>query len=298
MLIRSAASLTMAVFTMFQAEKPLEKAVPLTKPGEFTSGIEGPACGPAGDIFAVNYGKQGTIGRVTPDGKGEIWVTLPAKSVGNGIVFNKQGKMFVADYTGHNILRIDPASKNVEVFAHNPQMNQPNDLAISEDGTLWASDPNWGKGTGQLWRIDANGSTRRVAEDMGTTNGIEVSPDGKILYVNESVQRNLWAFPILPDKTLGQKKLLTQFPDHGFDGMRADAAGNLHVTRHGKGTVAIVSPKGEVIKEIEVLGKNPTNICFGGPEGKTAYVTEVDGKRIVSYRWEVPGLAWQRLNGK
>lgn len=283
---------------MAQTGAPTHKAVPLTVEGEFTKGIEGPACGPGGDIFAVNFGKEGTIGRVSPMGKAELWLTLPKGSTGNGIVFDRRGAMFIADYTGHNVLRVDPSTRKVEVFAHNDEMNQPNDLAISEDGTLWASDPSWARKTGQLWRIDADGSTHRVATDMGTTNGIEVSPDGKTLYVNESVQRNLWAFPILPTRSLGAKKLIRQFPDFGFDGMRADAAGNLHVTRHGKGTVAVVSPSGEVIREIDVLGKNPTNLCFGGPDGKIVYVTEVDGRRLVSYRSDSPGLGWLRIQGR
>ena len=90
-------------------------------------------------------------------------------------------------------------------------MNQPNDLAIAPDGTLYASDPNWKESTGQLWRIDRDGKITLLAEGMGTTNGIEVSPDGKTLYVNESVQRNIWAFDITPDGTLANKRLLKQF---------------------------------------------------------------------------------------
>ena len=56
--------------------------------------------------------------------------------------------------------------------------------------------PNWKEGTGNLWRIDSDGKVTRIAKDMGTTNGIEVSPDGKTLYVNESKQRNVWAFDL------------------------------------------------------------------------------------------------------
>jgi sugar lactone lactonase YvrE len=133
---------------------------------------------------------------------------------------------------------------------------------------------------------------------MGTTNGIEVSPDGKTLYVNESVQRNVWAFPIKADGTLGEKKLLKKFDDHGFDGMRCDVDGNLYITRYGKGTVVKLSPEGKVLKEIDVLGKQPSNICFGGPDGRTAYVTEVESKRVVTFRVDKPGLAWQRWKGK
>src|SRR5204863_2528511 len=142
----------------------------------------------------------------------------------------------------------------------------PNDLAIAADGTLYASDPNWKEGTGQLWRIDRKGKVKLLEKDMGTTNGIEVSPDGKTLYVNESVQRNIWAFDITPDG-IANKRLLVKFPDFGFDGMRCDVDGNLYVTRHGKGTVAVVSSAGKVLGEIDVLSSKPSNLCIGGPDG-------------------------------
>jgi sugar lactone lactonase YvrE len=269
-------------------------ATPLTKPNEFTAGIEGPACDAKGNIYAVNFGEQGTIGRVTPDGKGEIFVKLEGKSVGNGIRFDKEGLMYVADYVGHNVLRIDPATKKITVHGHNAEMNQPNDLARAADGTLFASDPAWGKNTGQLWRISTKGEVTRLAKDLGTTNGIDVSPDGKTLYVNESVQRGVWAFPIKPDGTLGERKLVKQFEDHGFDGMRCDVEGNLYITRYGKGTVVKLSPQGEVLKEIDVLGKQPSNLCFGGPDGRTVYVTEVEQRRLVQFRVDKPGLEWQQ----
>ncbi|MDA1161982.1 MAG: SMP-30/gluconolactonase/LRE family protein [Planctomycetota bacterium] len=279
---------------VFAPEEPLFVARPLTLPGEFTNGIEGPACDTDGNIFVVNFAQQGTIGRVTPDGVGDIFVTLPEGSVGNGIRFDRDGAFFVADYAQHNILRVDPKTREITTLAHNSQMNQPNDLAIGPDGTLWASDPGWAKGNGQIWRIDRDGSTTLVAPDMGTTNGIEVSPDGKTLYVNESAQRNIWAFTIAQDRTLKDKRLLKKFDDHGFDGHRCDVDGNLYVARYGAGTVVKLSPKGEILQEINVLGKAPSNLCFGGPDGRTVYVTEVSSTRLVQFRVDRPGAAWSR----
>lgn len=278
-------------------QEELYVASPLTKPGEFTEGIEGPACDRDGNVFAVNFAKQQTIGRVAPDGKGEVFATLPGKSTGNGIRFDPAGLMYVADYVGHNVLRIDPSTREVSVFAHEPRMNQPNDLAIAADGTLYASDPNWKEGSGQLWRIGKDGKVLRLAEGMGTTNGIDLSPDGKTLYVNESVQRKIWAFDVVPEG-VANKRLLVEFPDHGFDGMRADVDGNLYVTRYGKGTVAVVSPAGKVLRDVDVLGKRPSNICFGGPDGRTAYVTEVEHTRLVKFRVEKPGLEWTRRGAR
>jgi gluconolactonase len=290
--IRSIASVTFLLFFTEAFAEELFKATPLTKPGEFTKGIEGPACDKAGNVFAVNFKEQGTIGRVSPDGKGEVFLTLPEGSTGNGIRFDKKGNMFIADYPKHNVLRVDAKTKKLTVFAHEPKMNQPNDLAIDAKGNLYASDPNWAKVTGQLWRISKKGKVKLLADDMGTTNGIEVSPDGKTVYVNESRQRNIWAFSIKKDGSVEKKRLLKKFEDHGFDGMRCDAKGNLYVTRHGKGTVVILSPEGKILKEVDVLGAKPSNLCFGGPDGRTVYVTEVEHTRIVQFRVEHPGLSW------
>jgi len=277
-----------------QADETLFVAKPLTQPKQFTPGIEGPQCDRSGNIYAVNFEKQQTIGKVSPTGTAEIFVTLPGQSTGNGIVFDAEGRMYVADYVGHNVLRIEMQTRKISVFAHNDAMNQPNDLAIAPNGVIYASDPNWEKNTGQLWMIDRDGKTHQIASDMGTTNGIEVSPDGRTLYVNESAQRNVWSFPIQADGTLGKKQLLKQYPDHGFDGMRSDVDGNLYLTRYGKGTVSVLSPEGKELREIDVLGKQPSNLCFGGPDGRTVYVTEVEQTRLVQFRVDKPGLAWKR----
>ncbi|HEY4259573.1 MAG TPA: SMP-30/gluconolactonase/LRE family protein [Schlesneria sp.] len=277
-----------------QADEALFVAKPLTQPGQFTAGIEGPQCGKDGSIYAVNFAKDQTIGKITPAGKGEVFVTLPGKSTGNGIVFDNQGRMYVADYVEHNVLRVDLKTKKIEVFTHEDSMAQPNDLAIAPNETLYASDPAWSQNSGQIWKIDTAGKVTKVADDMGTTNGIEVSPDGKLLYVNESAQRNVWVFDIKDDGTLANKRLFKEFPDHGFDGMRCDVAGNLYITRYGKGTVVVLSPDAKELHEIDVLGKQPSNLCFGGPDGRTVYVTEVEHTRLVQFRVDKPGLAWKR----
>jgi sugar lactone lactonase YvrE len=202
--------------------------------------------------------------------------------------------MYVADYVNHNILRVDRGSRELTTFAHHADMSQPNDLAMTESGALYASDPAWGAGTGRIWRIDTDGRVTLAADGMGTTNGLDVSPDGKTLYVNESAQRNIWAFTIGPDGSISDKRLVRQFPDFGFDGMRTDVDGNLYLSRYGKGTVVKMSPAGEVLKEIGVLGARPSNLCFGGPDGRTVYVTEVEYRRLVQFRVDRPGREWGR----
>ena len=259
----------------------------------WTSGIEGPACDADGNLYAVNYERQHTIGKVTPDGVESVFVELPTGSIGNGIRFNSEGFMFIADYTNHNILKVDMETLEISVHAHEPTMNQPNDIAIGANDILYASDPNWGASTGQIWRIDTDGEVTLLEADMGTTNGIEVNPDEKILYVNESAQRNVWTYDLSPDGEISNKRLLIQFPDFNMDGMRCDVEGNLYITRHGKGTVAKLSPEGEVLLEVQLTGKLCSNIAFGGTDGRTCYVTMADRGNIEVFRADIPGRSWQ-----
>ena len=98
----------------------------------------------------------------------------------------------------------------------------------------------------------------------------------------------------IADGSITDKRLLIQFPDYGLDGMRCDVDGNLYAARWGKGTVAKISPQGKLLREIDVLGAKPTNVCFGGTDGRTCYVTEVEHGRLVQFRVDRPGLEWQR----
>ncbi len=266
---------------------------PFTPDHSFTDGIEGPACDADGNLYVVNYARQGTIGKVTAQGGSSVFVELPAGSIGNGIRFNRQGEMLIADYTKHNVLRVDMHSRAIDIYAHEPSMNQPNDLAIAANNILFCSDPNWKEGTGKLWRVGLDRKAVLLEAGMGTTNGIEVSPDERTLYVNETVQRNIWAYDLSADGEISNKRLLIQFPDYSMDGMRCDIAGNLYVTRYGKGVVAIVSPTGGLLHEIELGGARCSNLAFGGDDGRTLYITIVDHGRVESVRSEIPGREWQ-----
>jgi sugar lactone lactonase YvrE len=255
---------------------PAYRVTDLLPEGSFTKGMEGPAVDKKGNLYAVNFREQGTIGVVTPEGVVSEFVVLPQGSVGNGIRFGRDGKMYIADYTKHNILRVNLDNRQIEVYAHNSTMNQPNDLTISPvSGIIYASDPAWRDSTGMLWMITLDRKVTLLEKNMGTTNGIEVSPDGKLLYVNESIQRNVWVYDILPDGSISGKRLFYKFDDFGMDGMRCDPAGNLYITRHGKGTVVKLSPNGNITAEYLLKGKLPTNITFSN-DYKKAYVTLAD----------------------
>jgi len=277
-------------------ENDLYVSKSLTAPGSFTNGVEGPAVDIAGNLYAVNFQRQGTIGIVSPKGDASVFIDLPKGSIGNGIQFGKDGNMYVADYTGHNILKIDMSTKQVSLFAHDSTMVQPNDIAITNRNTFFASNPNWKAGNGSVWYANKKGKIKMVEGNMGTTNGIEVSPDNKRLYVNESVQRNVWVYRIKGNGRLRNKKLLIEFADHGMDGMRCDSKGNLYIARYGKGVVAIVSPEGKLIREVKLIGEKPTNIAFGGPDGKTVYVTMQDKGNVEYFRTDTAGEEWVKMH--
>ena len=260
--------------------------------GEYTSGLEGPAVDREGNLFFVNPIKSGSVGKVDTEGNFSLFIEqLPEGSTANGIRFGQDQSMYLADYTGHNVLKVDLQTKKVGVYAHDSLLNQPNDLAICCNDRMFASDPNWKESTGQLWRIE-NGQFHLLSKDMGTTNGIEVSPDEKTLYVNESVQRSVWAFDLDTLGNISNKKLFYQFDDFGMDGMRCDIEGNLYITRYGKGTVAKLSPEGKLLLEIQMKGKKPSNITFGGKDGKTAFVTLQDRGYIETFRVEKAGKSF------
>lgn len=255
-----------------------------------TSGVEGPAVDQTGILYWVNYDHQGTIGKLSPGGLPRVFIDLPDGSIGNGIRFDSQGNMLIADYTNHNILKVDMGSVKLTVFAHNSEMSQPNDIAIDSKDRIYASDPDWNKGTGRIWRIDTDGKFT-LLDSLGTANGIDVSPDEGTLYVNASGK--VFAYDLSPDGNVSNKRIITEFSDSGMDGMRCDIKGDLYVTRFGKGTVVKLSPEGKFIREIQLFGKKPTNIAFGGPDGCTAYVTLQDQGNIESFRTDHPGREWE-----
>ena len=267
-------------------------ATDLTSEGSFSENCEGPNVDKAGNLYVVNYQRDGTVGIVTPDEKASVFVELPTGSTANAIRFDSRGDMLLADFTGHNVLKINPSTKKVSVFCHDDRFNQPNDLCITKGDVVFASDPKWKDGTGQVWRIMPDGKATLAAGNMGTTNGIELSPDERTLYVNESVQLNIWTFDVSLTGELSNKRLFHKFDDHGMDGMKCDKAGNLYLTRYGKGVVAVLSPKGNLLREIPLKGKKTSNLAFGGKDGKTVYVTLQDRKCVETFRNDVAGKGY------
>lgn len=255
----------------------------------FTNNIEGPAFDKKGNLYVVNFQNDGTIGRVKRDGTASLFVTLPEGSIANSIEFDSKGFMYLADFKARNILRVNMKTKAVTRYARDERFNGPNDIIINRSDQIFVTDPNWKARTGQLWRIDPGGKAVLLASGMGTTNGIALSPDEKTLYVSETIEPRIWAFDVDDDGNISNKRLFAEFPDFWLDGMAFDQKGNLFVTRYNKGVIAMLSPQGELLREVPLKGKKCSNLVFGGKKNRTVYVTLQDRKGMEKFVAEYPG---------
>ncbi|MBI5262107.1 MAG: SMP-30/gluconolactonase/LRE family protein [Bradyrhizobium sp.] len=288
-------SLVLALHAPVRAEPGLFESTQVTPAGEYAFGIEGPAADLEGNLFVVNFGKPGTIGRLaTGSSSSEKFIELPEGSVGNAIRFDRAGTMFIADYKKHNIFRVGKNSSEPEIWFHSDLMNQPNDMTVAHDGTIYASDPNWKGKAGQIWRIartaegSVEGQIMTAPRAMGTTNGIDLSPDGKTLYVGESNSGQIWSYTLRGNE-LADARLIKTVEPNTIDGLRTDVSGRLLIARILKGTIMIMKPNGAVQKEIALKGKEPTNLAFGGRDGRTVFVTQRQGGFIESFRTDREG---------
>jgi len=294
-----ASFIAVAVFFAGQraaAEEALFASERITPQGEYTPGIEGPAIDASGNLYVVNFQQSGTIGKVAAGAsKSELFASLPAGSIGNGIRFDRQGRMYIADFKKHNVWVIERGETTPHVYFHSDRFHQPNDLAIAADGTLYASDPRFASPSGgQIWRIargaDGKGrgevmsSTRR----LGVTNGIDLSPDGATLYVSESNSKQVWAYRLDGSKLL-DPRLVRGFSDFEVDGLRTDVDGRIYLARLSAGKIAIIAADGSLEREVALRGKQPTNLTFGGPGGRTVFVTQKEGRFIEAFRVDRPG---------
>jgi len=288
-LLLALSAVSILILSNCSGSKKLFVAEDLTQENLFSTNIEGPAFDKNGQLYVVNYLHDGTIGKVAPDGTCSMFIELPEGSIANCILFDKKDNMYLPDFTGHNVLHVDMQTQKVSVFCHEPRMYSPNDLCMNRKGQIFASDPDWKTNLGQLWRVDTDGKPVLLEGNMGTTNGIELSPDEKTLYVNESIQLNVWKYDVDENGNISNKQLFYKFNNFGLDGMKCDKKGNLYIMRWGKGTIVVLTPGGKFIREIPLKGKSCSNIVFGGKDGRTMFITLQDRKCMEKVLNDIPG---------
>jgi gluconolactonase len=268
---------------------------------------EGPAVDQEGNLYFSEMTNQ-RIMKLTP--AGVLSVYREKSNNANGLVIDPLGRLIAAEGAESNrngvripangrITRTDLRTGKMEILAdtfEGQPLRGPNDVTIDGKGRIYFTD----LGGSAVYRIDAPGMLAKLisASDVSRPNGIQVSPDDKILYVADSAPppsgvRVLLAYDLRPDGSVANKRTLYDFKNmRGTDGMSIDVQGNLYTASGSRATnntgVHVISPRGTVLKVIPIPEDPITNTAFGGPDMKTLYVTA--GKTIYKIKMDVQGL--------
>ncbi|MFT5523553.1 MAG: gluconolactonase [Pirellulaceae bacterium] len=276
---------------------------------------EGPAIDKSGNLFAVNYRRAGTIGRITPMGEASIWCDLvEAVPVddrvprANGLKLDGENRLIVADAGGGRLLRISSDGQQVEVLAdrcEGNRFNSINDVALDDQGNIYFSDPGGSSAespTGSVYRFDiGTKKTTRLATDMAFPNGLAVSPDQERLCVSESQAYRILSFDIQDDGTVDNPQVVIEFPPENVgsirggrfdpDGMVFDKAGRLYVAMWIGGVINVVDVKaGKLIRQYNAGGLKATNCHF---HGDYLYVTVAAKEAVFRLKLGVEGHMYQ-----
>lgn len=286
---------------------------------------EGPVWMKDGSVILVEI-ERGTITRVAADGA----VSVLAETGGgpNGLAIGLDGAIYVCnnggfrwvteggylrpvgpppDYRGGRIERVDPATGDTRVLydrCGDYRLNGPNDIVFDTEGGFYFTDLGKSRERdrdhGAVYYATADGKRIvEVAFPLFTPNGIGLSPDGRELYVAETETARLWAFDITAPGTVRKHG----FPSphggrlvHGiaglvrFDSLAVDAAGNICVATLLTLGISMIAPGGGLVRQVDTGDPFTTNICFGGPDLRTGYVTLSGRGELVAIPWPEPGL--------
>ncbi len=287
---------------------------------------EGPVVLPDGSVAVVEIA-AGRITAVTPQGEKKVLATTGGGP--NGMALGPNGKLFVCnnggfswheepgllrplhqppDYSGGRIEVVDPATGSVTKLydrCGEVTLKGPNDIVFDPvHGGFWFTDLGKVRARdrdhGCVYWAATDGS--RIVEAafpvFGGANGISLSPDAKTLYVAETETGRLWAWDVQgpgqlkkdPWPSSNGGRVLCQFPGYRrLDSIAVTAAGNVCVATLVSGEITTVSPAGEIIGVEKMPERMPTNICFGGPDMKTAYITLSTSGKLVAMPWNEAG---------
>ncbi|KAF1684690.1 gluconolactonase [Pseudoxanthomonas broegbernensis] len=243
--------------------------------------------------FRFSEGFPSKIRRLTADGRLE---TAIDPSGSNGLALGRDGALVAATHDRKELSRYDlmDGSRMRIVGEYQGQpFNSPNDLAVSEDGTIWFTDPDFQRGdaTGQertrVYRVGTDGEVTVVDDSIANPNGIALSPSGDTLYVAGGGEQGvLRAYALVDGQAqAGHDLASTTVPD----GLAVDCLGNVYLTEHTQRRVRVISPQGEQLATITV-DANLTNATFGGPQRRTLYLTGAGA--VWSIDLDVAGLPY------
>ena len=224
------------------------------------------------------------VNALAPDGAVSVFLDPSQKS--NGTFWDpRDGSLVMCRHWARDVARVSADGRNVTVLAdsyNGKKLNSPNDCVILPSGVIYFTDPHYGlEGRPQeqplegVYKLDPHGALTLVVDDMTRPNGLEVSPDGKTLYVADSQESIIRTYPLKDDGTCGEGRLFAELkaPEPGVpDGMTLDVSGNVLTT--GPGGIWIYTPAGKKLGRIDTP-EVPSNCTFGGRDGKTLYITAV-----------------------
>ena len=290
---------------------------------------EGPVAMNDGSVLVVEV-KRGTLTRVRPDGSKEVVAETGGGPNGaaigpDGMVYicNNGGIKWAEDgspteglpagYTGGSIQRVDLASGKVETLyteCNGQRLRGPNDLVFDATGGFWFTD--FGKvGERQrdrtaVYYAKTDGSLiKEMVFPIDGPNGVGLAPGDTRLYVAQTFEGRVWQWDVPSPGELaraagegglllagpGGAKLLVGLPGYQlFDSLAVDSAGNVCVATLINGGITVISPDGASVEFIPMPDPLTTNICFGGPDLKTAYITLTSTGKLVAMDWPRPGL--------
>jgi len=286
---------------------------------------EGPIALDDGSVLVVEI-QGGRLTRVLPNGELETVAHLGGGP--NGAAMGPDGHCYICnnggfswqteagysrptgaaeDYTGGSIQQVNLSTGTVEtLYTHcnDTPLHGPNDIVFDNEGGFWFTD--FGKKfddrlmTGSLYYARMDGSSiRQAAKHLLTPNGVGLSPDGRTLYASETETSRLWSYPVEAPGRLGLQpwpspnggQLVHGLPGYQrFDSLAVEACGNICVATLVNGGISVFSPQGELLEFYQAPEGYCTNICFGGPEMKTAYITLPGYGQLLEVPWPRPGL--------
>jgi sugar lactone lactonase YvrE/enterochelin esterase-like enzyme len=245
---------------------------------------EGPAVNAKGDVFFNDIPTSKTY-KVGPDGKVSLFVADSKK--GNGQAFGPDGRLYAVASGTHQVLAYD-ASGKAEVIADGIAGN---DLVVRHDGGVYVTHPGGGQNPSLVWYISPGGGKKVVDTGLKFANGVTLSPDQSLLYVNDTRSHWVYSYQVQPDGTLRNKQRYYHLhvpdtaDDSGADGMRVDRDGRLYVaTRMG---VQVCDQAGRVNCIIPTPNGRVANLCFGGTDFDTLFAT--CGDRVYKRKLKVKG---------
>jgi gluconolactonase len=237
---------------------------------------EGPACDDSGNVFFSDI-PNCRIHKWSDEG--QLTTFRENSGRANGLFFDGQNNLVACEGGSRRLTSIAPDGK-VTVLAEafdGKKLNSPNDLWIHPNGGIYFTDPRYGKQDGieqDGFHVYYLGPDRdalvRVIDDLQRPNGVVGTADGKVLYVTDEKGNKTYVYQIGPDGALKDRKL---FVEKGSDGMTLDEKGNVYLTNK---SVWVYGPDGTQVAEIP-LPESAANVCFGGTERSTLFITARTG---------------------